>query len=138
MLGGGAARAGLGRLTRQDSAPRPNHLLRTAREDRGWTQPEAAHRLQQMAMQLGETEPGIEGNAISRWERGTHEPGPRYVRLLSLLYDRRPADLGLSDTGVKKSDQRSAATIELIQRSQASDLDPSAAETIDGAVDRLC
>src|SRR5207249_607268 len=70
--------------------------------------------------------------------RGTHEPGPRYVRLLSLLYGRRPTDLDVSDPGLDESGQRSAATIELIQHAQASDLDPSAAETIDAAVDRLC
>jgi transcriptional regulator with XRE-family HTH domain len=65
-----------------------NRLLRQARIDRGWSLDRAAEALHRGAVRLGDPEPGVDGNTISRWERGIHEPGPRYVRLLCLVYDR--------------------------------------------------
>lgn len=46
---------------------------------------------------MGEPVPGVDRQAVSRWERGTHRPRPYYVRLLSALYEATPIELGLVD-----------------------------------------
>src|SRR5947208_17191130 len=74
----------------------PNELLREQRLRRGWSLDHMAEQLRRLAFRLGEPEPGVDANMISRWERGQHQPGPRYVRLLRLLYDQTPRELGLS------------------------------------------
>ena len=61
----------------------PNERLRRARLLKGWSQAELAEQV------------GTSFEMVSRWERGLHQPGPRYVRLLRLLYDEAPEDLGL-------------------------------------------
>jgi len=71
--------------------------LRRARRYRGWSQDQAAAELHQLAGKLGEPEPGVDGNTVSRWERGTLTVSPRYTRLLTLLYEREPHELGLED-----------------------------------------
>lgn len=61
---------------------RPNHLLRYARQEQGWSQ-------QRVAEQIGTTE-----DVISRWERGTRVPGPYYREKLCQLFQRSARDLG--------------------------------------------
>jgi transcriptional regulator with XRE-family HTH domain len=63
-------------------AKRPNHLLRYARQEHGWSQ-------QRLAEQIGTTE-----DVISRWERGTRMPGPYYRERLCLLFQKSARDLG--------------------------------------------
>jgi hypothetical protein len=54
----------------------PNELLREPRLGRGWSLDRMADQLRRLAFRLGEPEPGVDGNMISRWERGLHRPGP--------------------------------------------------------------
>jgi hypothetical protein len=54
--------------------------------------------LHQVAIRLGEPEPGVDANAISRWERGVVRPSRRYALLLCLLFDLPPEHLGLVAT----------------------------------------
>ncbi len=76
---------------------RPNHRLRTERRLRGWSQDDVAAGLHRIAAELGEPEPGVDATMVSRWERGTRTPRPRYVRLLCRLFGLPPAQLGLVD-----------------------------------------
>lgn len=69
----------------------PNESLRFERKRRGWTQEEVAKRLQQ----LDPEGVGVDLNTISRWERGTQIPSPRYVRLLCQLFQLDATILGL-------------------------------------------
>lgn len=78
-----------------DRAPRPNRRLRLQRRLRGWSQEDVAAGLYRVASSLGETDIGVDATMISRWERGTRHPRPRYVRLLSLLFDLPAEQLGL-------------------------------------------
>src|SRR4030088_3059205 len=94
---GARSSATLGTRNRQMTKPprSPNEMLRERRLRRGWSVDHMADQLRRLAFRLGELEPGVGGNMISRWERGLHQPGPRYVRLLRLLYDEAPEELGL-------------------------------------------
>ena len=62
----------------------PNLLLRSAREERGWTQTDVADR-------IGAPHP----LNISRWESGTAFPRSHYIEQLCLLFDKTPRELGL-------------------------------------------
>ncbi|MEA2502784.1 MAG: hypothetical protein QOD01_2895 [Actinomycetota bacterium] len=96
-----------------------------------------ADQLRRLAFRLGELEPGVDGNMISRWERGLHQPGPRYVRLLGLLYDEAPEELGLP-VGPEEAVLRDASeTFELAMHAAASDVDQAAIDTLVRAIDRL-
>jgi transcriptional regulator with XRE-family HTH domain len=77
--------------------PRLNSRLRLQRRRRGWSQEEVAAGLHRVAAALGEPEPGVDATMISRWERGTRHPRPRYVRLLCRLFDLPAEELGLVD-----------------------------------------
>jgi predicted ATPase/DNA-binding CsgD family transcriptional regulator len=48
-----------------------------------------------LAVALGGSEPGVDGNTVSRWEREVISPTPRYVRLLAKLFESSPEALGL-------------------------------------------
>lgn len=72
-----------GKVAQMDlEARRPNHLLRYARQEHGWSQ-------QRVAEQIGTTE-----DVISRWERGVRMPGPYYRERLCQLFQKTAHDLG--------------------------------------------
>src|SRR5438477_2811083 len=62
----------------------PNHLLRVARKERGWTQ-------QQVADWIGAP---LALN-VTRWEGGRAFPSAHYVQKLSQLFEKSPRELGL-------------------------------------------
>jgi transcriptional regulator with XRE-family HTH domain len=115
----------------------PNEALRQTRLSRGWSLEETAEQIRHLAFRLGEPEPGVDGNMISRWERGLHRPGPRYVRLLSLLLDEAPADLGLPSPTSGPLPGRASETYELARHASVSEVDAAALDDLDRAVDRL-
>ena len=62
----------------------PNHLLRRARLERGWSQQVVAERI------------GAPNNMmVTRWERGKAFPSPYYVERLCQLFEQKASDLGL-------------------------------------------
>src|SRR5450759_1012760 len=62
----------------------PNHLLRVARQERGWTQQDVADRI------------GAPHSLnISRWESGTAFPRGHYIQQLCLLFEKSAGALGL-------------------------------------------
>src|SRR5215468_10912361 len=62
----------------------PNHLLRQARLERGWTQQVVADRI------------GAPNDMmVARWERGNAFPSPHYVERLCQLFERKASELGL-------------------------------------------
>lgn len=78
-----------------DRGPRPNRRLRLQRRLRGWSQEDVAAGLCRVAGSLGERDLGVDATMVSRWERGTRHPRPRYVRLLCRLFDLPAEQLGL-------------------------------------------
>jgi len=76
---------------------RPNSRLRLQRRRRGWSQEDVVAGLHRVAAALGEPEPGVDATMVSRWERGSRRPRPRYVRLLCRLFDLPAEELGLVD-----------------------------------------
>src|SRR5215471_14515714 len=78
-----------------DQASRPNRRLRLQRRLRGWSQEDVAAGLYRVASAAGEADLGVDATMISRWERGTRHPRPRYVRLLCQLFDLPADNLGL-------------------------------------------
>ena len=62
----------------------PNHLLREARQERGWTQKDVADRIG-APLDLN----------VTRWERGTARPSAYYVQKLCALFDKSASELGL-------------------------------------------
>jgi transcriptional regulator with XRE-family HTH domain len=115
----------------------PNDALRQRRLSRGWSLEETAEQIRHLAFRLGEREPGVDANMISRWERGLHRPGPRYVRLLSLLLDEAPADFGLPSLNSGPLSGRTSETYELARHASVSEVDPAALDDLDRAVERL-
>jgi transcriptional regulator with XRE-family HTH domain len=80
-----------------ESGQLPNRRLRLQRRLHGWSQEDVASGLHRVAASLGQPELGVDSTMVSRWERGTRKPRPRYVRLLCCLFD-LPADaLGIGD-----------------------------------------
>ena len=73
----------------------PNKRLRLQRRLRGWSQEDVAAGLHRLAASLGEPEPGVDATMVSRWERGTRKPRPRYVRLLCALFELPAEQLGI-------------------------------------------
>jgi tetratricopeptide (TPR) repeat protein len=96
-----------------------------------------AQELHNLAFRLGEPEPAVDGNMISRWERGLHQPGPRYVRLLCLAFDEAPQALGLSGNATNRLPTRTEGTFDLSRNATASEVDPASIRSLDDAVDRL-
>src|SRR5258708_16889610 len=78
-----------------EQAVRPNRRLRLQRRLRGWSQEDVAVGLFRVASAVGETELGVDATMVSRWERGTRRPRPKYVRLLCRLFDLPAEQLGL-------------------------------------------
>jgi transcriptional regulator with XRE-family HTH domain len=62
----------------------PNHLLREARQERGWTQKDVADRIG-APLDLN----------VTRWERGTARPSAFYVQKLCELFGKSARELGL-------------------------------------------
>ena len=62
----------------------PNHLLREARQERGWTQKDVADRIG-APLDLN----------VTRWERGTARPSAYYVQKLCALFGKSARELGL-------------------------------------------
>lgn len=62
----------------------PNHKLRQARLERGWTQKEVADRIG-APLDLN----------VTRWERGTAKPGAYYVQKLCELFGKTAIELGI-------------------------------------------
>src|SRR5690348_17855539 len=80
-----------------EQGPRPNRQLRLQRRLRGWSQEDVAAGLCRVANSLGESELGVDATMVSRWERGTRRPRPRYVRLLCQLFEVPAEQLGIVD-----------------------------------------
>lgn len=74
---------------------RPNRRLRLQRRLRGWSQEDVVAGMHRLAASLGEPEIGVDSTTISRWERGTRRPRPRYVRLLCRLFELPAEQLGV-------------------------------------------
>lgn len=74
---------------------RQNKRLRLQRRLRGWSQEDVAAGLHRIAASLGEPELGVDATMVSRWERGTRKPRPRYVRLLCHLFELPAEQLGV-------------------------------------------
>jgi transcriptional regulator with XRE-family HTH domain len=72
---------------------RLNHRLRHQRRLHGWTLEDVADGLHRMAGDA--TGVSVDAHMVGRWERGIRRPAPRYVRLLSLLFELPADQLGL-------------------------------------------
>jgi transcriptional regulator with XRE-family HTH domain len=70
--------------------------LRDARQDRGWTQGEAAEQLARLAWIRHAERVGVNADMIAKWERGDKSPNPHYRELLCLLYGATPEYLGIA------------------------------------------
>jgi hypothetical protein len=66
--------------------------LRHYRSLRAWSQHDLAHELNQLDLQAR-----LDGNTVSRWERGIYRPSPFYIRLLSRCLNVSAEELALVD-----------------------------------------
>jgi transcriptional regulator with XRE-family HTH domain len=74
-----------------------NLQLAMQRRRRGWSQADLSHRLRRLAEEHGVVDIAVDGNMVSRWERGIRRPSPRYIRLLCQLFDLDGPALGFAD-----------------------------------------
>jgi len=82
---------------------RPNHLLRTARKERGWTQ-------KNVADQIGAP---LALN-VTRWESGTSFPSAHYVEKLCVLFGKSARELGLLQEEYQTTEQHESAVEALV------------------------
>ncbi|HEU5376262.1 MAG TPA: helix-turn-helix domain-containing protein [Ktedonobacteraceae bacterium] len=75
---------------------KPNEALRLAREERGWTQSDAAAAL------------GYSLEAVQSWERGRRNPRPKQQARLCEVYQRSPEELNLQTDVSRKTGSLSA------------------------------
>jgi transcriptional regulator with XRE-family HTH domain len=80
-----------------ETGQRPNRQLRLQRRLRGWSQEDVAAGLHRLAASWGESELGVDAAMVSRWERGSRRPRPRYMRLLCRLFELPAEQLGIVD-----------------------------------------
>src|SRR5450755_4404162 len=73
--------------------------LRELREERGWTQQEAAEQISRLAWLRRRERVGVNADMIAKWERGEKRPSPRYRDLLCLLYGTDAQSLGIGTAG---------------------------------------
>lgn len=78
-----------------DPGQRTNRQLRLQRRLRGWSQEDVAAGLHRLAASHGEPELGVDAAMVSRWERGSRRPRPRYIRLLCQLFELPAEQLGI-------------------------------------------
>src|SRR5260370_33219125 len=100
-------------MTKKSQEKKPNHLLRQAREQRGWSQERLAQELE------------VSPQTVSRWECGTAFPYHHYSAQLSLLFEKSIEALGLvqekADDGAEDiSNQPSSETIAVPSAIQSS------------------
>lgn len=69
--------------------------LRQLREERGWTQQEAAEQLARLAWFRDHKHVGVNADMVAKWERGAKGISPYYVALLCLLFGVTADYLGL-------------------------------------------
>jgi transcriptional regulator with XRE-family HTH domain len=81
---------------------RPNHLLRVARKERGWTQKDVADRIG-APLSLN----------VTRWEGGTSFPSAYYVAKLCQLFGKSASELGLIQEEYTVSPETSDETLPL-------------------------
>jgi transcriptional regulator with XRE-family HTH domain len=96
-----------------ESGQRPNRRLRLQRRLHGWSQEDVAAGLHRLAASLGEPELGVDATMVSRWERGTRRPRPRYVRLLCRLFELPAEQLGwVEDDDVEPTQEQTRDALE--------------------------
>ena len=71
-------------MVKKAAQARPNHLLRRARQERGWSQRVVADRIG-----------APQDSMITRWERGNAVPSPYYIERLCQLFGMTATELGL-------------------------------------------
>jgi type I site-specific restriction endonuclease/ribosome-binding protein aMBF1 (putative translation factor) len=84
------------------SSRKPNHLLRNARIQRGWTQEELAEKI------------GVNPITVKRWEGDYSTPSPRYRRALSELFEKSLDELGLPGVSPQPSGQTEVSKTDTI------------------------
>jgi len=80
--------------------------LKALREERGWTQQDAADQVSRLAWLRRHERVGINADMVAKWERGEKRPSPRYRELLCLLFGTDAQSLGIgghaqAETGVQ-------------------------------------
>src|SRR5215472_14766852 len=104
-----------------DQAPLPNRRHRLQRRLRGWSQDDVAAGLCRVASGHGEPDLGVDATMVSRWERGTRHPRPRYVRLLCELFDQTVEQLGLvREAELELAPMQAPARVEIDERERDS------------------
>lgn len=84
----------VGQTLGQEASTSDNPRLRLARLERGWDQDDVAAGLEELAALLEEPAPRVDGNLVSKWERGVRHPGAYYTPRLCFLFQREPDGLG--------------------------------------------
>ena len=149
--------------------PKPRLRLAAARRRRGWGQVRAAIEINGRGLRLGypENQLRVDAHMVSRWERGVHEPKPRYIQIMCSLYELPADQLDLApsvsrETGPAPSTSARAiavartveqvesptptvfqhpfelGTLELARQFSMTETDMNSIDGIEDAVNRLC
>lgn len=77
-----------------DRRPVPHPLIRSAREQKHWTQSQLARKLND-SIQADGDQSGFDGDSVSRWERGARNPDLRSSLHLQRVLEKNAEELGL-------------------------------------------
>lgn len=105
--------------------------LREARQDRGWTQQEAAEQLARVAWVRCGERVGVNADMIAKWERGEKNPSTRYREFLCLLYGATPEYLGIARITMGKAGPRLATASPVVTERSLVDALGGAAAILD-------
>ncbi|MBA2287380.1 MAG: helix-turn-helix transcriptional regulator [Ktedonobacteraceae bacterium] len=81
----------------QADTKKPNTILRQQRLLKGWSQQRVVDELLTLFRKEDQSDPGINAETISKWERGERKPKAFYQEKLCLLFGKSAQDLGFLD-----------------------------------------
>lgn len=94
----------------------PNRQLTWERLERGWSHDELCAQIKNSMREAGETETGLTGNTVRRWETGQRWPDPRFRKHLVTILGKPASRLGLLTSDELATRPTSPETLDVFDR----------------------
>jgi transcriptional regulator with XRE-family HTH domain len=107
------------------------------RHARNWSQADLISALRRASDSPLPSDASME-RSLKGWESGAHKPGQQYRRLIAAAFGTVTLAIFGERPTIEQTNYDPVATLELVERLQASDLDPVTLEAIQQQVDKLC
>lgn len=97
----------------------PNRSLTWERLQRGWSHEEVAERVKRNMQECDESDTGLTGNTVRRWEIGERWPEPRFRKHLVVIFGKPASELGLLTPEEREACPAEELVVDLIKRLRA-------------------